>query len=95
MDLDFVCKESLDRCKACKAALSLTQSQKERLIGLASILYLSWQKCSAVMFNTSTWHLAENTQDVYAEMHASTMLILSVQQKRIQNSPYNITCESE
>ena len=95
VDLDFVYKRLLHRCKACKTTLSLTQCQRERLIGLASILYLSCQNCSTVMMvRTSTWHLSEYTQDAYAEMHPFTMLILSGQQIRIRSSCYNITCES-
>ena len=29
------------------------------------------------MVKTSSWQLSENTQDVYAEMHASTLLTLA------------------
>ena len=54
VDLDFVYKQLLDGHKACKATLSLTQYQRERLIGLTSILYLSLQNCSTVtMVKTS------------------------------------------
>ena len=88
VDLDFVCKQLLDGCKACKTTLSLTQ-------GLGSILYLSCQNCSTVtMVKTNKWDSSENTQDAYSEMHASTMFILSVQQNRIRNSCDSITCES-
>ena len=48
VDLDFVYKHLLDGHKACKTTLSLTQYQRERLIGLTSILYLSLQNCSTV-----------------------------------------------
>ena len=48
MDLDFVYKQLIDGHKACKIALSLTQYQGERLIGLTSILYLSLENCSTV-----------------------------------------------
>ena len=48
MDLDFVYKQLLDGFKACKTTLSLTQYQRERLISLASILYLSLQNFSGV-----------------------------------------------
>ena len=41
MDLDFLDKQLLDGHKTYKTILSLTQYQKERLMGLASILYLS------------------------------------------------------
>ena len=34
VDLDFVCKQLLDGYKPCNTALSLTQYQRERLIGL-------------------------------------------------------------
>ena len=95
VDLDFVHKQLLDGCKACKITLPLTQCQRERVTGLASILYLSCQNCSTVtMIKTSTWHLSENTQDAYAEMHASTMLILSMQQVRVRISCCNITYKS-
>ena len=46
VDLDFVYKQLLGGLQACKTTLSLTQYQIERLIGLASILYLSLQNCS-------------------------------------------------
>ena len=48
VDLDFVYKQLLDGHKACKATLSLTLYQRERLIGLVSILYFSLQNCSTV-----------------------------------------------
>ena len=38
VDLDFVYKQLLDGHKACKTTLSLTQYQRERLIGLTGIL---------------------------------------------------------
>ena len=46
--LDFVYKQLLDGHKACKTTLPFTQYQREILIGLASILYLSWQNYSTV-----------------------------------------------
>ena len=56
VDLDFVCKQVLDGHKACKTTLSLTQYQRERVIGLTSILYLSLQNCSTVtMVKTSIY----------------------------------------
>ena len=58
MDLDFVYKQLLDGHKACKTTLSLTRLQRERLIGLASILYLSLQNCSTVtMVKTSIYNV--------------------------------------
>ena len=56
VDLDLVYKQLLDGCKACKTTFIFdTQCQRERLIGLASILYLSCQNCSTVTLNkTST-----------------------------------------
>ena len=58
-------------------------------VGLVRILYFTCQNCGTVtMVKTCTWHLSENTQNAYAEVHASTVLILSVQQKRIRNSCY-------
>ena len=54
VDLDLVYKQLLDERKACKTTLPLTQRQRERLIGLASILYLSCQNCSIItMIKTS------------------------------------------
>ena len=86
-------KQLLDGCEACKITLSLTQCHRERLIGLTSILYLNGQNCCTLtMVKTSTWHLSENTQDAYAEMQVSTMLILSVQQIRIRSSCYICVC---
>ena len=58
MDFDFVYKQLLDGHKACKTILSLTQYQRERLIGLTSILYLSLQNCSTVtMVKTSIYDI--------------------------------------
>ena len=61
VDLGLVCQQLVEGCKACKTTLSLTQCQRERVIGLASILYLSCQNCNTV--ETSTWHVNENTKD--------------------------------
>ena len=76
VDSGFVCQQLVEGCKACrKTTLSLTQCQRERVIGLASILYLSCQNCNTVtMVKTSTWHVNENAKD------ASTMQTLSAQQ---------------
>ena len=38
----------LDDHKPCNTTISLTQYQRERLISLTSILYLSFQNCSTV-----------------------------------------------
>ena len=65
VDLDSVYKQLLDGHKACKATLSLTQYQRERLIGPPSILYLSLQNYSTV----TGW-----------SKQSFAMLILSVQQ---------------
>ena len=43
VDLDFIYNQLLDGHKPCNTTLSLTQYQRERLIGLTSILYLSLQ----------------------------------------------------
>ena len=48
LDLDFVYKQLIDGHKACKSTLSLTQYQREKMIGLTSVLYLSLQNCSTV-----------------------------------------------
>ena len=48
VDLDFLYKQLLDEHKPCNTTLSLTQYQRERLIGLTSILYLSLQNYSTV-----------------------------------------------
>ena len=56
VDLDFVYKQLLDGHKACKTTLSFTQYHRERLIGLASTLYLTLQNCSTVtMVKTSIY----------------------------------------
>ena len=56
VDLDFVHKQLLNRHKAFKTTLFLTQYQRERLIGITSILYLSLQNCSTVtMVETSIY----------------------------------------
>ena len=90
VDLGFVCQQLVEGCKACKTTLSLTQGQRERVIGLASSLYLSCQNCNTV--KTSTRHVNENIKDgrnacIY-DVNTSTMQTLSVQQVR---SCYNIT----
>ena len=65
---DFVYKQLLHGCKAYKTTLFLTQCQRERLIGLASILYLSCQNCRTVtMVKTSTWHLSEKCTEIYTQ----------------------------
>ena len=46
VDLGFVCLQLVEGCKACKTTLSLTQRQRERVIGLANILYLNCQNCN-------------------------------------------------
>ena len=46
----------LDGHKACKTTLSLTQYQRERLIGVASILYLRLKNCNTdTMIKTSIY----------------------------------------
>ena len=61
VDLGFVCQQLVEGCEACKTTLSLTQCQRERVIGLASILYISCQNCNTV--KTRTWFVNENTKD--------------------------------
>ena len=70
MDLDFVCKQLLDGHKPCKTTLSLTQCQRERLIGLTSILHLSLQNCSTVtMVKTSIYDVnAKCAADTYTKL---------------------------
>ena len=48
VDLDFMYKQLLDDHKPCNTTLSLTQYQRERLISLTSIFYLSLQNYSTV-----------------------------------------------
>ena len=69
VDLDFVYKELLDRHKPCNITLSLTQYQRERLIGLTRILYLSLQNSSTVtMVKTSIYDVnAKCTADTYSK----------------------------
>ena len=56
VDLDFMYKQLLDGHKLCNTTLSFTQYQRERLISLTSILYLSLQNCSTVtMVKTSIY----------------------------------------
>ena len=79
MYLDFVYKQLLDGHKARRITLSLTQYQRERLTGLASILYLSLQNCSTVtMVKTSIYNV--NTKcaaDTYNQVPA--MILLAIQ----------------
>ena len=78
VDLDFVYKQLLDGHKPCNTTLSLTQYQRERLIGLTSILYLS-------MLNYSTVTMIKSS--IYEVM-------LSVQQIPIRSSCCESTFES-
>ena len=59
----------LDGHKPFNATLSLTQYQRERLIGLTSILYLSLQNCSTVMMvKTSIYDVnAKCAADTYTK----------------------------
>ena len=66
VDLDFVNKQSLNGHKACKTTLPLTQYQRERLIGLTSILYLSLQNCGTVtMVKTSIYDVNTKWQQIH------------------------------
>ena len=56
LELYLVYKQLLDGQKACKTTLSLTQYQRETLIGLASILYLSFQNCNTVTMVKTSIH---------------------------------------
>ena len=69
VDLDFVYKRLRDGHKACKTILSLTQYQRERLIGLTSILYLTLQNCSTVtMVKTSIYGVnTKRAADTYTK----------------------------
>ena len=69
VDLDFVYKQLHDGHKACKTTLSLTQYQREKLIGLKSISYLSLQNCSTVMMvKTSIYDVnTKCTADMYTK----------------------------
>ena len=76
MDLDFVYKQLLDGHKACKTTSSLTQYQRERLIGLTSVLYLSLQNCSTVtMVKTSIYDV--NTECAAATYKKFLLLLAS------------------
>ena len=70
MDLDFVYKQLLDGHEACNTTLSFTQYQRERLIGLTSILYLSLQNCSTVtMVKTSIYDVnAKCAADTFSKL---------------------------
>ena len=81
VDLDFVYKQLLDGCEACKTTLNILDTMSKRKIDRTCKNFipqlLELQYCSTVtMVKTSTWYLSENTQDACTEMHASTMLIL-------------------
>ena len=78
VDLDFVYELLLDGHIPCNTTLALTQYQRERLIGLTSILYLILQNYSTVTMVKSS---------IYDEM-------LSVQQIPIRSSCCESTCES-
>ena len=82
MDLDVVYKQLLDGHKACKTTLSLTRYQRERLIGLTSVLYLSLQDCSTVtIVKTSIYNVnAECAADTYKKF----LLLLVSQDNALQ-----------
>ena len=69
VDSDFVYKQLLDGHKPCNTTLSLTQYQRERFIGLTSILYLSLQNYSTVtMVKTSIYVVnAKCAVDTYSK----------------------------
>ena len=69
LDLDFVYKELLDGHKPCNTTLSLTQYQRERLIGLTSILFLSLQNYStATMVKRSIYDVnVKSAADTYSK----------------------------
>ena len=79
MDLDSVYKQLLDGHKPSNTTLSLTQYQRERLIGLTSILYLSLQNCSTVTM---------------AKQAFTMLIMLRLQQICIRSSCCESTCES-
>ena len=68
-DLDFMYKQLLDEHKPCNTTLVWTQDQRERLIGLTSILYLSLQNYSTVkMVKTSIYDVnAKCAADTYTK----------------------------
>ena len=55
VDLDFMYKQLLDGHKPCNTTSSLTQDQRERLMGLTSIFYLTLQNCSTVTMVKTTY----------------------------------------
>ena len=58
VDLDFMYKQLLDGHKPYNTTLSLTKYQRERLIGLTSILYFRLQNYSSVtMVKTSIYYV--------------------------------------
>ena len=69
VDLDIVYKQLLDGHKPGNTILSLTQYQRERLIDLTSILYLSLQNYSTVaMVKTRIYDVnAKYAADTYSK----------------------------
>ena len=69
VDLDFVYKQLVDEHKPYNTTLSLTQYQRERLIGPTSILCLSLQNYSTVtMVKTSVYDVnAKCVADRYSK----------------------------
>ena len=69
VDLDFMNKQLLDGHKPCNTTLPLTQYQRERLISLTNILYLSLKNCSTVtMVKTSIYDVNVNcAADTYSK----------------------------
>ena len=76
VDLDFMYKQLLDKHKPSNTTLSLTQYQRERLISLTSILYLSWQNYStATMVKASIYDvIVKCAADTYSEVPAVSLL---------------------
>ena len=54
-------KQLLDGHEASKTTLSLTDYQRERLVGLRSILYLNLQNCSTVTMVKTSIHNLTNS----------------------------------
>ena len=42
IDLSYVCQQQTDSCKVCKTEISLAHYEDENVIGLASILHITY-----------------------------------------------------
>ena len=61
IDLSYMCNQVVEGCISCKSTHSLADYDSERMVGLASILYIKCGKCSILTpIRTSQSHTYEH-----------------------------------